>query len=129
MISLADLRFRRLGFLFSICVKDLQLSVRIQKGLMLMLPVNIQKAGGRRLHLSYCTGLAVDPADASSLQDFPGKKHLSFLGIDFKILKFFLHLLILNLKQELYQRVGSSCADHVFCDPASQDQLHGTQKD
>ena len=129
MISLADLRFRRLGFLFSICVKDLQLSVRIQKGLMLMLPVDIQKAGCRRLHLAYCTGLAVDPVNTSSLKDLPGEQHLAFLRIDFKILKFFLHLLVLNLKQELYQRVGSSCADHIFCDPASQNQLHGTQKD
>ena len=71
LIGLSD-RFLCRTYLFSsICVQDLQLFLLIQKRLMLMLTVYVQKTFCRRLHLAYCTGFAIDLINASSIHNLP----------------------------------------------------------
>ena len=51
----------------AVCIQDLKLLVLVQKRLVLMLSVDIQKAGSCRLHLAYRTGFAVDLVDAPAV--------------------------------------------------------------
>ena len=83
---------------FSVYVQNRQLAIPVKKGLMFMLPVNVQKAGCCCFHLADCACLSVDLVDTSAVHDLTGHQHLSVLRIDVKRRKGLSGFRIFNLK-------------------------------
>ena len=70
-ITIPHLLFESRQFLPGKFIQNIQLFLRIQQGLMLVLTVNIQKKSGRLFHLADCTRLSIDAADAAPFHDLP----------------------------------------------------------
>ena len=78
--------FSRIDLVLAVCIQDLKLLVLVQKRLVLMLSVDIKKAGSCRLHLAYRAGFAVDLVDAPAVHAvLRVEKDLSVLQFDSKI--------------------------------------------
>ena len=128
-VSLSDFLFQRIDLGFAIGIQNLQLLILIKKRLVFVLAMNIQKAGCRCFHLGYSTGLSIDLADASAIQDLAGEKYLTIFQLDSQIKKSFFCTFVFYLKEKLHKCIGGSGTYHISGTSAAKYQLHGAKKD
>ena len=93
---------------------------------MLMLSVNVQKTGCCCFHLADSTCLSVDLVDTSAVHDLAGHQHLSVFRIDVKRRKGLSGFRVFNLKQQLYQGIGSIFTNHASGSFSTKDKLYGS---
>ena len=117
-------------FIPGIFVQNLQVLLLVEKGLMLMLSMNIQKKPGDSLEPRSGHRLVVDPADGSGWSDlFRNDKKAVLVGRDIQILQGLFLLLIVHGKGQLHQGAVLAPADHVLRRLSSQRQPHGADED
>ena len=84
LIGCFHLFFFRKNSLTAIGIQDFQLLLFIEKGLMLMLSMNIKKAGCCSFHLTHSTCLPIYFVNAPAVHNFSGHEDLSVFRVNVK---------------------------------------------
>ena len=109
-------------------VQKMQLVLLRKKRLILVLPVNFQKAVGQFLKKRRADRFAVYAADASAvIGDSPGNDQI-FLNRKFLPFEQLANGFVLSVKHELGKRIVGFSSEHLAVDPSAERGAHGTEE-
>ena len=129
-VAFLHVSFQIFRFIPGIFVQDLQMLLLMEKGLMLMLSMNVQEKSGDGLKPCGGHRLVVDPADRPGRGDlFRNDKEAVLIGRDVQGLQSVFFLLIVHGKGQLHQGAVLALADHVLRRLSSQRQTHRSDED
>ena len=125
LIRLPHSRRGRFRLRTAIGVQNFQMLFFLQKGLMLMLTVNIDQRLCQLLHLLRRDSLSVDPADTLPGLKLPADDYLTVLSrLQFQLLQLFYHLRTVRGKNQFHQCALGPLAQHFLLKFPSQRQMN-----
>ena len=114
---------------FGVLIQNFQMPGMIQKGLVLMLAVNIDEKAGHLAQLCRRDRLVVNPADTANRRDLLRYDHQAVaVGRHIKRPQGFRLRLAVHREHQLYVGLVTALADHVLRGLAAQGNVHGADE-